>query len=189
VFALVGISIACFVVTNIDDLFVLLGFFAAPQFRAREVVLGQFIGMAALIALSVFFGLAASEWYPGFVRFLGVLPIAVGLKALWELRVPPSEPDNHFSPTPSINRTFTVAAVTITNGGDNLGVYAPLFSVHSRMEQKVIVAIFLLMTAAWCALARYLVSHPFLGRPIRTYGRFAFPVLLVCLGTMILLKR
>jgi cadmium resistance protein CadD (predicted permease) len=187
VVAIIGMSIACFVVTNLDDLFVLLGFFSAPNFRARDVLIGQLIGMAVIISLSLLFGWAASEWYPSFVRFLGVLPITVGLKALWDLRVPPEDPENYFSPFPRLNRTCTVAAVTLANGGDNIGVYAPLFSVHTGLEQTVIVVIFLVLTLIWCALARYLVKHPLLGRPIRLYGRYAFPVFLIGLGTMILL--
>ncbi len=37
---LIGLAAVVFASTNIDDVFVLLGFFADPKFRARDVVIG-----------------------------------------------------------------------------------------------------------------------------------------------------
>jgi cadmium resistance protein CadD (predicted permease) len=47
------VSVAAFASTNIDDIFVLLGFFSAPAFRTRHVVLGQYLGIGALVAVSL----------------------------------------------------------------------------------------------------------------------------------------
>ncbi len=33
--------------TNVDDIFVLIGFFADPKFRARDIVIGQYAGITA----------------------------------------------------------------------------------------------------------------------------------------------
>lgn len=46
-------AIALFASTNVDDLFVLLGFFSDPKFRARDIVVGQHAGIATLFGLSV----------------------------------------------------------------------------------------------------------------------------------------
>ena len=44
-----------FVATNIDDLFILMLFFSQTDavFRVRHVVVGQYLGFASLVALSV----------------------------------------------------------------------------------------------------------------------------------------
>jgi len=42
-----------FAATNVDDIFVLLGFFSDSTFRVRQVVLGQFLGIVALTAGAV----------------------------------------------------------------------------------------------------------------------------------------
>src|SRR5271154_4636522 len=52
-FELVSQAVVLFISTDLDDVFVLLGFFADPRFRIRQIVAGQFIGIAALYALSV----------------------------------------------------------------------------------------------------------------------------------------
>ena len=52
-FALLGMAIMLFASTNVDDVFVLIGFFADQKFRARDIVLGQYVGIAALFSVSV----------------------------------------------------------------------------------------------------------------------------------------
>jgi len=54
VIALIGVGISAFVATNIDDLFILVIFFAAiPRFSIFQIVLGQYVGMGSLIAVSL----------------------------------------------------------------------------------------------------------------------------------------
>jgi cadmium resistance protein CadD (predicted permease) len=47
---LLATAIATFVATNIDDFVLLTGWFSDRSFRARHVAVGQFLGIAALIA-------------------------------------------------------------------------------------------------------------------------------------------
>ena len=49
-----GIAIVVFATTNIDDVFLLSAFFADPRLRSRAVVIGQFAGIGALVALAFF---------------------------------------------------------------------------------------------------------------------------------------
>ena len=49
---LIALGIAAFVSTNIDDIFLLMMFFSDTRFKPLEVVLGQYIGMAALVISS-----------------------------------------------------------------------------------------------------------------------------------------
>jgi cadmium resistance protein CadD (predicted permease) len=45
------LGVTLFAATDIDDLFVLVGFFADPKFRAGNVVIGQYLGIGALVLL------------------------------------------------------------------------------------------------------------------------------------------
>jgi cadmium resistance protein CadD (predicted permease) len=47
------IGLALFAATNVDDIFVLLTFFADPSFRAWQVVIGQYAGILALVGVSL----------------------------------------------------------------------------------------------------------------------------------------
>jgi len=51
--AQVGASIWAFVATNVDDLLFLMIFFANRRFPVSQIVLGQYIGMGLLIAVSL----------------------------------------------------------------------------------------------------------------------------------------
>jgi len=76
--------------------------------------------------------------------------------------------------------------VTMANGGDNIGIYAPSFAIRSRDEIALIALVFVAMTAFWCFAAHSMVNHPKLGKPIRRYGyRFA-PIVLIGLGILII---
>jgi cadmium resistance protein CadD (predicted permease) len=42
------LGLTVFVATNVDEVFVLLGFFADPKFCARQVIVGQYLGIGAI---------------------------------------------------------------------------------------------------------------------------------------------
>jgi cadmium resistance protein CadD (predicted permease) len=80
---------------------------------------------------------------------------------------------------------ISVAIVTVANGGDNLGVYIPLFT-RDLPWFPVYAGVFLFLTILWCAAGHWLVNHPLLGARIRQYGHIALPFVLVGLGLLIL---
>ena len=185
--ALLGLAVGLFVTTNLDDVFVLLGFFADPKFRPRQIAAGQLLGIAALYAASVGASMLALVVSPAYVGFLGVLPILIGLKKIAALRNghesadtdEPHGPGGHWN-------ALSVAAVTIADGGDNLSVYIPLFATRSAGDVAAIGAVFAVMTLVWLAAAFWLTRHRTLGSPIRRYGQRVVPFVLVGLGGYIL---
>ena len=185
--ALLGLAIVAFASTDVDDIIVLIAFFADSRFRTRNVVIGQYLGIGALVIASIAASWIALALTPAFVGLLGALPILIGLKRLADLRHdageegPPTETRNG-----ALGQIGAIAAVTIANGGDNLGVYAPLFATQSAAEIAVMAAVFILMTALWILIAHGLVKHPTIGAIIRRYGRIAAPLALIGLGFRIL---
>jgi cadmium resistance protein CadD (predicted permease) len=81
----VGVGIAAFVSTNIDDLLILMAFFATPRFPPFQIVLGQYIGMGSLIAVSLLGLLIALVVPVNLIGLIGLFPIAIGIKELLEL--------------------------------------------------------------------------------------------------------
>ena len=186
---LLGLAVVVFVSTNIDDLFVLLGFFADPRFRARDVVIGQYAGIGALYGASVVSSLVSLVVPVEYIGLLGVAPIVVGARRLRDLtrrqEVPGEEPADH-PKAGSRGRTLSVAAVTIANGGDNIGIYTPLFATRSGTDIAVIGVVFAVLIATWCLVARWMVVHPWLGAPIRRYAGRVVPFVLIGLGVLVL---
>ena len=71
-----------FAATNIDDLVVLTFFFVQKNVQTWRVVLGQYVGITGLIAVSLvgFFArlVVPYKW----ISLLGVIPIIIGLRKL-----------------------------------------------------------------------------------------------------------
>jgi cadmium resistance protein CadD (predicted permease) len=181
---LIGLSVAVFAATNVDDIFLLLGFFADPRFRAGRVAVGQFVGIGALVAASVTASLISLVLPPAYVGLLGLLPILVGVKRLFDTgtdAVPAPEARGD-----TLGQVASVAAVTIANGGDNIGVYTPWFAISTAGQIGVIVVVFAAMTGLWLAAGHWLVNHRTVGAPIRRYGHLVLPFVLIGLGVAIL---
>jgi cadmium resistance protein CadD (predicted permease) len=187
---LVGQAIVLFISTDLDDVFVLLGFFADPRFRIRQIVAGQFIGIATLYALSVVGSLVALVIPPASVGLLGLVPIAMGLKNGWDLWIFSDANEQVFtdhrkSPAGRAN-IAAVVAMTIANGGDNVSVYIPLFAMRSGPSIAIMGVVFGIMTAMWLTLAYWLTRHRAIGVPVRHYTRLLMPFVFIALGVFIL---
>ena len=184
-----GVAIVVFASTNVDDIFVLLGFFADPKFRAKQVVIGQYLGIAALYGVSVLASFLVLVIPAAYIGLLGFAPIFFGLRRLWELWngvETGDNPEDHEKASVGHGNIVAVALVTIANGGDNISIYTPLFATRSVYEILAIGGIFAILTAVWLGAAHSLVNHPTLGAPIRRHGHRVVPFILIALGILIL---
>jgi cadmium resistance protein CadD (predicted permease) len=187
--ALLGLTVVVFASTNIDDVFLLLSFFADPKFRARDVVIGQYIGIGVLYSTSLGASFVSLVIPSAYLGLLGLVPVAIGLKRLIDLRRDKEGKEGKINSRLAERapaRILSVSVVTMANGGDNIGIYTPLFATHSRWQIGVMGLVFAVMTALWCLIGHWMVNHPLIGAPIRRYGHRAVPFVLIGLGTMIL---
>ncbi len=192
--ATLALSVVVFASTNLDDIFLLAAFFADPRLRPRAVVAGQLLGIGALVAASAAAALAALAVPPGWIALLGIVPLALGVRGLVELRrggvsVDGDEArvgaEERAAERRTGSRVLAVAGVTIANGGDNLGVYVPLFA-SAPGDILLHAAVFAVLTGGWCWLGYRLVNNRWAGGAVRRYGHVALPFVLVALGLFIL---
>lgn len=82
---LIGQAVGMFAVTNVDDLVILALFFgrATGQRATRRVVIGQYLGFAAILTASVVGALSAGLLPDKAIPYLGVLPLLLGLRTAW----------------------------------------------------------------------------------------------------------
>lgn len=191
--SVLGTSITAFVATNLDDILILMLFFAQvnQQLRPRQIWIGQYLGFGALILASLP-GFLGGYFIPRpWLGLLGVLPIAIGLSHLFQNEesmpqtIAPLEHKSHFFLAPQV---YQVAAVTIANGGDNIGIYVPLFANSTLVNLLVTLIVFFVMVAVWCAIAQALNRHPAIARLLVHYGDRIFPFVLIGLGIYILIE-
>nr|WP_203937810.1 cadmium resistance transporter [Spirilliplanes yamanashiensis] len=174
-----------FSVTNIDDLLVLAVFFGrVAGRRAWRVVAGQYLGFAGIVAVAVVGALGAGLLPDAVVPYLGILPLVLGLKAAWALW---RRGDDDGEPADAVG-VWQVAAVTFANGGDNIGVYVPVFAVAGGGAMAVYVAVFLAGVAVWCAGGWFLATRPVAARVLGRWGHVILPVVLIGIGVVILVE-
>lgn len=81
-----------------------------------------------------------------------------------------------------------MAVVSFANGGDNIGIYTPLFSSQSVLELVATVAVFLILVARWCVLGYRLAHYPAVDRAMLRYGHLVVPFVMIGLGIYIILE-
>jgi cadmium resistance protein CadD (predicted permease) len=181
-FSLALLSTGAFISTNIDDLFLLVGFFSDRSFSRFSIFTGQILGIASLVAISLATAFAALAISPAHVGLLGVAPLIIGIGKLLRLEKIQDEGQ------PTAAGVVQVAAITIVNGGDNIAAYTPIFATQTPQEIVATVAIFAALTLLWCFAALGLVRHTVLGKPLRRYGHVLLPFILIGLGLLILYR-
>ncbi|WP_052049544.1 cadmium resistance transporter [Leptolyngbya sp. KIOST-1] len=190
-------SATAFAATNLDDIVILMLFFSqvGVALRKRHIVTGQYVGFAGLVALSLpgFFGslLFPRPW----IGLLGVVPIVIGLSQLLSvdldeasgedssevLLAPTSGGTSWLSP-----QTTSVAAITMANGGDNVGVYMPMFANCDGLGLGIILAVFFGLVGVWCLVAYQLTKVGAISVLLTRYGSQVVPFVLMALGGLIL---
>jgi cadmium resistance protein CadD (predicted permease) len=185
-------AIAVFASTNIDDIVLLTAFFGDVRLRRMSIVAGQFLGICILTTVSALVASASLIIPSGWAALLGIVPLGLGLRDLWVLRRDRSSDDDHGA-TPA-GRVFDrridsqilgISAVTVANGGDNLGVYIPLFA-NNLAVVPLFAAVFVAMTAVWCGVGYLFVNNPVGAALVGRFGRILLPVVLIVIGVYIL---
>ncbi|MBN9634310.1 MAG: cadmium resistance transporter [Actinobacteria bacterium] len=190
--ATVSQAVATFAVTNIDDLVVLAVFFGKARGHrsaATRVVAGQYLGFVAILVVSTSAALVGAALLPRTaLPYLGLFPIMLGLRAAWvgwrgRVAEPTGTEDAAPPPAPGM---WQVAGITFANGGDNIGVYVPMFAVATTGTLAAYVTVFLIGVGVWCAAGRYFAAHPVVANAFSRWGHIIFPVVLIAIGTTIL---
>jgi cadmium resistance transport/sequestration family protein len=191
-------GIAAFIATNLDDVVVLMVFFTQinANFRVWQVVIGQYLGFGVLLLLSLpgYFGGKLVE--PQWIGLLGLVPLGIGIKLLFDQDDEDQDSSVQTVVNPRLQKLLIflppqilqVAAVTVANGGDNIGVYVPLFASKNLLGLLEIIGTFLLMVAVWCWIAWRLVKQPAIGQLFSKYGDRFVPWVFIALGCYILFE-
>ncbi|HEY0001148.1 MAG TPA: cadmium resistance transporter [Actinoplanes sp.] len=171
--------------TNVDDLIVLTVLFLGARAARRPVWriwAGQYLGIATLVAASLLTALGLTLIPDRFVPLLGLVPLGLGAWGLLRAFGDGAEDE----PAATANGVLPVAAITIANGADNIAVYTPVLRTMGTDNVLVLVAVFAVLVAVWCAAASWLGSHRRVIAVVERYGRWLVPLVFVAIGLVIL---
>ena len=196
-------ALGSFIVTNIDDIFVLMLLFSQASSQAKasngrtvkgnriypkDIVIGQYLGFALLVLISLLatFGvtLIPDQW----VGLLGLIPIYLGVKLFIK-----GEDEDEGAIISSLNKFnkfyLSVAFITFANGGDNIGIYVPFFSTLNNNQLVITVVTFFIMVAVWCLIGYRLARVRYVSETLEKYGRWVIPIVFIGLGFYIMAEN
>lgn len=186
-------AVGAYIATSIDFIVILVVLFS--QFKKkkggiRSIVIGQYLGFTILIVVSLLaaFGLAyvPQKW----IGLLGLVPILIGLKVLFEKEEDEDEDDEIIESTNRFSKLFlSVAFISIAAGGDNLGVYIPYFTTLTTLELAITLAVFFVLAAALLYFCHRLSAFKSISETVEKYERIIVPIVFVALGIMILFEN
>lgn len=192
----ISTGLTAFTATNLDDIVILMLFFSQVNnlLRKRQIVMGQYLGFVALVLASLP-GFFSSVLFPRpWIGLLGLVPIAIGLTRLLDSDTYEAEADTTIEPGGQgwlsgllSPQTYSVAAITFANGGDNIGIYVPLFASTTWSSLLVILTTFFSMVGVWCYTAYRLAAVPAIAASLTRYGNQLVPFVLMGLGALILI--
>lgn len=185
-------AISAFAASNLDDILVLVLLFsqAGQSWGKARVIGGQCLGFSLLVLASLM-GYFGGQLLPmAWIGLLGLFPISLGVSQ-WIDNLSGNDDDGTTVSTGTGHShgitVATVAAITVANGGDNIGLYLPLFAHCTPLQLLTTLIVFGLMVLLWCSLAWRLHQLPLVASALSQHGRNLVPVVLMGLGTFILI--
>ena len=184
-------AIGLFVATNIDDIIVVSLFFArgaGQRGTTARIAAGQYLGFAGILGAAVLVSLGAGAFLPSAaIPYFGLIPLALGLWVGWQAWREDQDDDDAKIADKNVS-VWTVAAVTFANGGDNIGVYVPVFLNVEPATVVTYCIVFLVLVAALVMLAKFIATRPPIAKALERWEHVLFPLVLIGLGIFILVS-
>lgn len=185
-------AIGLFAATNIDDIIVLSLFFArgaGQRGTTARILAGQYLGFAGILVAAILVTTGAGAFLPpAAIPYFGLIPLGLGLWAAWEAWRGDGDDDDEAKVAGKEVGVGAVAGVTFANGGDNIGVYTPVFLSVEPLAVVAYCVIFLALVAVLVALARFVATRPPIAEVLERFEHILFPIVLIGLGIVILVS-
>ena len=186
-------AIGLFIATNIDDIIVLSLFFARGAGRrgtTARILVGQYLGFIGILGASVLVTLGAGAFLPPeVIPYFGLIPLGLGLWAAWQAwRNRGADDDDEAKVEGKKVGVWTVAGVTFANGGDNIGVYVPVFLSVGPAAVVAYCIVFLALVAALVGLGKFVATRRPIAELLERWEHILFPIVLIGLGIFILVS-
>ena len=183
-------AIGLFLVTNIDDIIVLSLFFArgaGQRGTTARIVAGQYLGFGAILLASLAVTFGAGLFLPdSAIPYFGLIPLLLGAYAAWQVWRNGDDDDDTVADKPI--SVLTVAAVTFANGGDNIGVYVPVFLTVGTGALVAYCVVFMALVVVLVLTAKFIATRKPIAQVLERWEHILFPLVLIVLGLVILIE-
>jgi cadmium resistance protein CadD (predicted permease) len=183
----VATAAGMFAGTNVDDTIVLTVLFSSARAEGKpqiwQIWAGQYLGVAALVAVSVIAALGLTIIPDDYVGLLGLGLVALGGYGLFSaIR---SRDDDADASQALVSSMLAVAGITIANGADNLAVYTSVFRTIGPGPTIITIIVFGVGVAIWCVAGSLLGAHKKVVQLFERYGEWLVPGVFIVIGGVI----
>lgn len=187
-------AIAAYAATAIDYLIFLIILFSQTikKGQLKHIVIGQYLGTAIIISLSLLAALGTifipQQWIVG---LLGLMPIYLGVKILINGGEEAEESDIlSLLSSGRFNQLFlTVTFIVLASSADDFAVYIPYFTTLDLNEIPVVIIVFFIMVGVLCYVSYRLANVRLVSEKIEKYERWLVPVIFIGLGIYIMAEN
>ena len=184
----IAVTAGAFIGTNMDNLILLVALYARFPRRTTAVAAGYIAGMLLIGAVSIAIGLGGGMIRVDRLGMLGVVPIALGIMALFQLfqHKQTGEPRKPASEISTKVVFLSVLTTQLSNGADSI-ITCSIFLAESTAETDYLIALTgLAMIAIFAWLAHFLVKRRRVAEVVDRYGHYLTPFILILVGVYIL---
>lgn len=188
VLIIVGVTAGAFIGTNLDNLILLVALYSRFPRRPGLVATGYVSGMLLIGAISISVGEGSGLIPVESLGMLGVVPIALGIMALFQL-FKTSQTGATLKPASEVGNKavfFSVLTTQLSNGADSIITFSVFLAESTDATDYLIALTFLGMTCVFAWLAFYLLKHRKLSDVLDRYGHYVTPFILILVGVYIL---
>jgi cadmium resistance protein CadD (predicted permease) len=179
--------------TNLDNFIVLSAYSARPGYRPLFGRLAFVSVCLTVILASLLLARVADSLIADKLRYLGLIPLRLGLYQLGKLvfrRYQPDGQDEADKDPSLVELSFYLgfALALLANSSDSVIVLTPIFA-DLKLAFIFICAIAAVVAIAMSGVAGYIGTHPLLRAQVEKIGPWALPFLLIGIGLMILSNK
>ncbi len=181
--AIVSLTTAGFVATNIDNLLILVALLVTADSRWPLLTgYGAAAGTVLVVCMlgAALGGLLRPEW----VGYLGVIPILLGL----QLGVRNWRGVEEAVRPPGRGAAGTAFILTLSNSGDSIALFLPLMAETERESMLLMLALYLLLVLSWAWFALRVAGRRGLIDALSRHARWLLPLVMILAGSYILLN-
>jgi cadmium resistance protein CadD (predicted permease) len=181
-----GLCALTLLATSFDNLLLLVAIHLRPGQDFVSMVWGVLFASLALLTLCIVGAELAVYVAPGWIGYLGLIPITLGLRELyawWRNRGGTVE--EMATGARPLSAT-AIALIMLANGWDSLAALMPIFA-ESRFELVVWGAgAIVIVSLLGCVLARAVSRSEWIGRPLARIAPVLVPIVLISVGLYVL---
>jgi len=180
----VGVTAGAFIGTNMDNFLLLVTMYSRYFRHPWAVTAGYVAGMILIAIITIAIGELGDLIPIAYLGLLGVIPMMMGVFALWKLFRGPQqdEVNSTFAGNSGLAIFSALVAIQLSNGTDTIITFSALYADSSDPSDFIVAPTFFTMVGIFSWVAYYSVRHPGLGRFLAHYGKYVTPFILILVG-------